>query len=93
MFASICMLMSATSSINYWGLIDVPSSLCLVHSKMPNINLILLVTKTVSAFVSLKQISLASEVCFSSLKLKFPVISGLKKNQSKYQEQLFIANT
>ena len=53
--------------------------------------------KKVSAFVSLKhiekQISLASEVCFSSLTLKFPVISGLKKNQSKYQEQLFIVNT
>ena len=64
---------------------------------MPNINVILLITKTVSAFVSLKhiekQISLASEVFFSSLKLKFPVISGLKKKQSKYQEQLFIANT
>ena len=71
--------------------------MCIVHSKLPNINLILLITKTVSAFVSLKhiekQISLASEVCFSSLKLKFPVISGLKKNQSKYQEQLFIVNT
>ena len=71
--------------------------MCIVHSKWANINLILLITKTVSAFVSLKhiekQISLASEVCFGSLKLKFPVISGLKKNQSKYQEQLFMANT
>ena len=71
--------------------------MCIVHSKWPNIKLILLIIKTVSAFVSLKhtekQISLASEVCFSSLKLKFPVISGLKKNQGKYQEQLFIGNT
>jgi len=72
-------------------------TMCILHSKWPNINFILLIAKTVSAFVSLKhvekQISLASEVCFRSLKLKFPVISGLKKNQSKYQEQLFIVNT
>ena len=71
--------------------------MCIVYSKWPNINLILLIRKTVGASVSLKhigkQISLASEACFSSLKLNFPVISGLKKNQSKYQEQLFIVNT
>ena len=44
------------------------------------------ITKTVSAFVSLKhmekQRSLASEVCFRSLKLKFPVISGQRKTKA-----------
>ena len=72
-------------------------TMCILHSKWLNVNLFVLITKTVSVFVPLKhiekQISLASEVCFSSLKLKFPVISGLKKNQSKCQEQLFIVNT
>ena len=69
----------------------------ILHSKRLNVNLFVLITKTVSGFVPLKhiekQISLAAEVCFSSHKLKFPVIPGLKQNQSKCQEQLFIVNT
>ena len=74
-------------------------TMCILHSNWPNINLILLIIlrkQLVHLFHSKyieEQISSASEVCFSSLKLEFPVISGLKKNQSKYQEQLLIVNT
>ena len=62
-------------------------TMCILTSKEPNINLILLITKTVSAFVPLKHIekqsSFAIEVCFSSLKLKFPLISGLKEKSKQ----------
>ena len=91
------MLMYVTSPL----IIDVQYmylTMCILHSKiMAQCKPFFLIAKTVSVFLPLKhiekQISLASEVCFSSLKLKFPVISGLKKNQSKCQEQFFIVNT
>ena len=71
--------------------------MCILLSKCPNINLMLLITKAVSAVVSLKicrEINKFSQrSCFSSLNLKFPVICGLKKNRSMYQEQLLIVNT